>query len=149
MIQPQAGDSTEQRNAEAFLLNGLAAYLSLPEGTFCKKEFHLPNGGSLEVDGFCSTPHILCEAWAHIGPPKSAQKHKVMTDALKLIYASQHDPKPDRLILVFADERAAAFFTGESWMAGVLKSYNIEVIVIPLANDIKQAVLLAQQRQYR
>ncbi len=54
--------------------------------TVAKRRFELPAGGWLEIDGFSEAPRILCEAWAHIGRPKSAQKNKVMADAMKLIF---------------------------------------------------------------
>ena len=57
--------------------------------TLIKKSWPLAKGSWIELDGFCESPPVLCEAWAHIGPPKSAQKNKVMTDAYKLLFVSE------------------------------------------------------------
>lgn len=80
-----AGDSREQREAEAWLINALAEELGI---NLTKQKWVLDNGSRIELDGFCETPPVLCEVWAHIGPPKSAQKHKVMMDAFKLLFAN-------------------------------------------------------------
>lgn len=57
-----------------------------------KRTILLPEGGSLELDGVAEHPSIICEAWAHIGPARGAQKYKIMTDAFELIFASQLFP---------------------------------------------------------
>ncbi len=114
-----------------------------------KKRFELPAGGWLEIDGFSEAPRILCEAWAHIGKPKPAQKNKVMADAMKLIFASSLGPAPEKLILVFADEDAASYFRGDSWMAQALKARGIETHVVKLPHDVRERILKAQTRQYR
>jgi hypothetical protein len=86
-----------------------------------KRRFPLPEGGRLEVDGVSDSPPMLVEAWAHQGPPKSAQKHKVMTDAIKLLYAARFLTERPRLILLFADHAAAEHFRGRTWMGQLLK----------------------------
>ena len=114
-----------------------------------KKRFDLPAGGWLEIDGYCDSPRILCEAWAHIGKPKPAQKNKVMADTMKLLFAASLDPGDHRLILAFADDVAASHFQGESWMAQALKAKGIETRVVELPNDVRKRAQLAQKRQYR
>jgi hypothetical protein len=44
----------------------------------------VPSGERVEVDGADANQSILVECWAHQGPPKSAQRHKVLADAFKL-----------------------------------------------------------------
>jgi hypothetical protein len=109
-----AGDSLEQREAELLLIAALGERLGMK---LCKRRFQLPAGGWLEIDSMCEVPLVLCEAWAHHGKPKNAQKNKVMTDAAKLIFAAKLCPSTPRLILLFGDEQAAAHFKGRSWMA--------------------------------
>ncbi len=141
-----AGDSTEQREAEKLLVAGLAKRLGME---FSKKQFALPGGEWLEIDGVCESPPILCEAWAHQGPPKSAQKNKVMTDAFKMLYAAKLVSNAPRMILAFGDERAAAHFRGRSWMAQALRATRIEVEVVELPEAMRAAILAAQKRQFR
>ncbi|MQA00932.1 MAG: hypothetical protein GEU80_16700 [Dehalococcoidia bacterium] len=110
-------------------------------------------GGWIEVDAAAEEPPILCEVWAHQGPPKSAQKAKVMTDAMKLLFARSTLPEAQRercrLLLVLADPAAAAHFQDKSWMAGALTSQGIEVIVVDLPQDVREQIRDAQRRQYR
>ena len=47
-----------------------------------------PSGERVEVDGADADRSILAECWAHQGPPKSAQRHKVLADAFKLTWIS-------------------------------------------------------------
>ena len=119
-----AGDSTEQRDAEAVMLELLGQQLG---GTLRKERFPLPDAGWLEVDGVSRDPAVLCEAWAHIGTAKSAQKNKVAVDALKLMYASRFFPNSPRKILLFADPLAAKHLTGRSWVAQLLRAEGIEL----------------------
>jgi len=141
-----AGDSVEQRAAEARLIQGLAEELRV---ILVKKNLHLPDGGKLELDGSCDNPPIACEAWAHIGPAKVAQKQKLMTDAFKLIFASQFLPKGTRKILVLADADAAKHLRGRSWMAQALKANRVELKIIDLPQEAIDSLRAAQKRQYR
>jgi len=141
-----AGDSAEQRRAEEYLIARLGESLG---ATLRKSEIELPGGEWLEVDGVCETPLILCEAWAHQGPPKSAQKNKVMADVLKLLYVERVKSVPARKILLFGDQVAARRFQGENWMARALESFGIEVQIVELPPEMQKAVGEAQKRQYR
>ncbi|MGB2624369.1 MAG: hypothetical protein WA857_01640 [Candidatus Acidiferrum sp.] len=142
----EPGDSFEQRKAERLLISSLARTL----GTrLLKKKVDLPGGDWLEIDGYCESPLILCEAWAHIGPPKAAQKKKVMADALKMLYAERMASKHARKILLFADRKAARGFQGKNWMANALRAFEIEIHVAELPDDNRAAVENAQKRQYR
>ena len=118
--------------------------------TLIKKSWPLAKGSWIELDGFCESPPVLCEAWAHIGPPKSAQKNKVMTDAYKLLLVSEliNEPASEK-ILLFADPDAAAHFRRKSWMAECLLKHRIAVEVFEPPADLRRAILNAQKRQYR
>lgn len=140
------GDSAEQRTAEPLLVAALGERLGIKLG---KHRFPLPAGGWLEVDGMCESPAILCEAWAHLGRPKSAQKNKVITDAAKLMFAAKLCSGNARLILAFADEQAASHFKGRNWMAQLLQINGVEVHVLDLPEHVRRKVLLAQKRQFR
>jgi hypothetical protein len=140
------GDSSEQREAEAWLMDALSQKLGV---RLVKRRWSLGEGSWIELDGFCESPMILCEAWAHIGTPKSAQKNKVMTDAFKLLFVKALLKGNGKCILLFADRDAAAHFQGKSWMAQCLREYDITVEVIELPPEVKDKVLKAQKRQYR
>ncbi len=119
-----AGDSNEQQKAERWLISALSKKKKL-EVELAKKKWSLEGGSYIELDGYCESPKILCEAWAHIGSLKTAQKNKVMTDAFKLIFVNKLVKGNYELILLFADTKAAE------------------------SKELKDEILNAQKRQYR
>jgi hypothetical protein len=140
------GDSREQREAEIHILSALGQRLHLQ---LCKKRLQVSSKEWLEVDGSCESPLVWCEAWAHHGAPRSAQKNKVMADAFKLLYAERFLGQPARKILAFGDTAAARRLTGENWMARALETFGIEVLVRDLKDEIRNSLRKAQRRQYR
>lgn len=140
------GDSAEQREAEGALIRALSKQLG---SHLVKHRIQVTQEAFIELDGYCKNPLTFCEAWAHIGAPLSAQKHKVMSDALKLLFASGLCSGGALLILLFADQEAAKQFQNNSWMGQCLRHYKIEVIVIELPSSARDRVLRAQKRQRR
>ncbi len=140
------GDSTTQREAEAVILAILGERLG---AKLTPTRIQLADQTRVEVDGASEDPPILCEAWAHQGPPKSAQRNKVLTDALKLAFVgSLRTPRP-RLVLALSDLEAAKPFTGKSWYAHALRELGIEVMVVELPADLRERIRQAQVKQYR
>jgi hypothetical protein len=114
------------------------------------RRFNFTGGSRIEIDGASLDPLVLCAAWAHQGPPKSAQKFKVMNDGMKLLAAANLFPgKAAQLILLFADEAAAAPFRRNSWRAEALSSINVKVLVAELPETTRDAIRAAQIEQYR
>lgn len=148
VLEPVAGDSAEQRAAEETMLELLQRELGVK---FRKHRLVTERGAWTEIDGLCDNPPILVEAWAHQGPPKSAQKAKVMTDALKLIWAATTFRPGARKILLFSDEAAAARFRPgrTTWSGTALAHFGVEIRVVDLPEDQRAAVRRAQKRQFR
>lgn len=113
------------------------------------RRLSLDGGGHLEIDAVAEDWSVLCEAWAHQGPPKSGQRQKVLTDALKLIFAGRLLGSSPRLILLFADEAAATPFRGRSWSAAALREMGIDIEVVTLPPEICATIIEAQRRQFR
>jgi hypothetical protein len=142
------GRSPEQRDAERVMLDALGRELAL---ALEPARIAVASGARVEVDGCDTGRTVLVECWAHQGPPKSAQRHKVLADALKLTWiASTIYPRP-RLILCMSDPAAAAPFqpTARSWAAQALQDLGIAIHVVDLPEATRQKVRVAQQRQYR
>ena len=140
------GDSWVQRKAEL----AMVAWLGVELG--CKlepKRITLPDESWLELDAYCVQPLVICEAWAHQGPPKSAQKMKIMNDAMKLIAARRVVGEHARAILLFADDEAASRFGRKTWHASALVESRIEVMVARLTDELRADIRKAQARQYR
>jgi len=140
------GDSSIQREAETLIVRAPSQQLG---ATLTKRPFELPEGGRLEVDGASDDPPILCEAWAHQGPIKAGGKTKVATDALKLLFAARQLPKRARLILAFADEQAAMYFQGSSWLGQVIRGEGIEIFVVEIPVEVRDKIRRAQALQKR
>ena len=118
---------------------GIVIDVALNQGT------SIPVGDSVvKPDGAAMDNSVFVEAFAHIGPLKGGQKHKVSTDALKLLAIRDAHPKA-RLILAFADEDAARSVSG--WKAETLKANGIEIRVVDLDQDERERIEAAQQRQ--
>jgi hypothetical protein len=141
------GSSHEQRAAEREMLDLLSQELGLELSV---ARLALPSGARMEIDGADPDRTVLVEAWAHQGEPKAAQKHKVLADALKLVYAADLFQERPHLILLMSDQAAARPFTaGRSWAADALRHCRIEVRVVTLQSDTRERILAAQERQRR
>ena len=94
---------------------------------------------------------VLVECWAHQGCPKSAQRQKVLADALKLSWIRSTLSPPPELILYLCDPSAAApFLPGvRTWAAQALSDLDIRLEIAQLPPDVLGAVVEAQRRQYR
>jgi len=142
------GSSREQRDAERVMLDLLGRQLGRD---LSPARLAVPSGERVEVDGTDADRSVLVECWAHQGPPKSAQRHKVLADAFKLTWiAATMDPRP-QLILCLSDPLAAAPFMpgGRSWAARAFQDLGVTVSVVELPADLRHDLLRAQRRQYR
>ena len=111
----------------------------------------MPSGERVEIDGTDIHRTVLVECWAHQGRSKPAQRNKVLADAFKLHWISTTlYPRPQR-ILCLCDPAAAAPFLPHtrSWAARALQDLDITVHIVELPDELRQAILNAQQRQYR
>ena len=72
------------------------------------RRISLEDGIRVEVDGADEELSVLVEAWAHQGPPKAAQKHKVLADVLKLLHVAANVPGSPRLVLCLCDPAGLA-----------------------------------------
>jgi diketogulonate reductase-like aldo/keto reductase len=87
---------------------------------------------------------VAVEVFAHLGTLKGGQRHKVSTDALKLLAIREIHPGA-RLILAFVDERAVASVSG--WKAETLVRNGIEMVVVELDEADRARIQAAQSRQ--
>jgi hypothetical protein len=142
------GSSGEQRAAEQVMLDLLGDRLGLK---LDPARITVPSGARVEIDGADENRTVLVECWAHQGAPKSAQRHKVLSDALKLTWiASTIYPRP-RLVLCLSDPLAAAPFqpSAMSWSAQAILDLGIKIELVELPPDVRTGILAAQERQYR
>ena len=145
-VKETAGDSSEQRGVEPEMLEKLGARLGIE---LKGRKFHIRGGTRLEIDGVCETPLVLCEVYAHHGSLKSGQKHKILADAFKLVYAERLRGKPAQKIILLADKKAAVPFQGKKWIAEAMRIFDIRIEVVTLEPKSAERVRQAQARQIR
>ncbi|MDP9374544.1 MAG: hypothetical protein M3Q65_19255 [Chloroflexota bacterium] len=111
-------------------------------------------GVALQVDGYAEADGrvVLAEVWAHIGPAKGAQRHRVLADVLKLALVSKilREERPGYRIdcaFVLLNEEAAGILRGQGWPAAAAEEFDIQVAVVPIDQDLVEAVRAAQVRQ--
>jgi hypothetical protein len=136
-------DSSEQRAAEEVIRSQVAAYLGkdLKAATL-----NLESGAAVQVDGAAADESAFVEIFARHGALKGGQRHKVATDALKLITIGRSRPGAD-LVIAFADEQAASYATKGTWMSEALATWGIKVLVVELDTEVRQGIRAAQVRQ--
>jgi hypothetical protein len=147
-----AGDSSAQRRAEGLMLDLYQLQIAVP----LQRPFvvRTPSGARMEFDAGMEPvdgrPGLLVEAWAHQGPPKAAQKKKIVGDALKLAYGATLSSGPAMLVLLFSDDLAVApFISTRAWSASAFSHFGIETVVVPLPDHEREQIRAAQLRQYR
>lgn len=136
-------DSHEQRCAEPLILAGVSAAVGVELNP---RSLRLDGGARVDVDGVATDESVLVEIFAHQGPLKGGQLHKVARDALKLITLARRREQ-SRLIIAFGDSDAAACVSGTSWLAEALRVWRVEVLVVGLDHDVRAGLRAAQARQ--
>jgi hypothetical protein len=136
-------DSTEQRDAERYILQWLEAEL----GAKFDLAARLPIASRVQPDAIDPVKKIIVEVYARVGPVKGAQLHKIKGDVLKLALIGQQAGSDWHRILCFASEEAAAYVTGQSWVAAAVQHFGIEVRVAPLSDQYIERITSAQARQ--
>jgi hypothetical protein len=136
-------DSLEQREAEALIRAKVGEHVGV---ALSPAAVEIEGGGVVQVDGASPDESVLVEIFARQGLLKGGQRHKVATDAFKLITLRRTRPSA-RLVLAFADEQAAAFATKGSWQSTALAAWGIEVVVVELEEKMRGSLLAAQLRQ--
>ncbi len=136
-------DSSAQRDAEALIRVKVAEHIgrSLSSATV-----ELSGGARVQVDGAASDGSVLVEIFAHQGPLKSGQRHKVAQDALKLITLGRGRPDAE-LFIAFGDTEAAAYATKGTWLSEALATWGVTVLVVELDQAVRQGIRAAQVRQ--
>jgi len=136
-------DSSAQQGAEPLIREKVAEYIGKP---LTPKTLKLDGGTSVQVDGSTSDESVFLEIFARQGALKGGQRHKVATDALKLITLGRSRPDA-QLIIAFGDAEAAAYATTGTWMSEALATWNVTVLVVELEDAVRDGIRAAQARQ--
>jgi hypothetical protein len=136
--------SDEQVRAEREIRAQLAKDLAVEWQQDRAVPVPLPNGSRPEVDAVSVDGLTLVEIYAHQGPLKGGQVHKVARDALKLITVGREIPEA-QLHIAFASESARKSVTG--WLAEALGTWGIQTQVVKVSEATRLELESAQKRQ--
>ena len=139
-----ASDSSEQQAAEQLLLAGLNEHFGL---SLMPTKVTLEQGVTVNLDGMDRDRRAFCEIYSRIGELKPAQKHKVAGDILKMALLERTLGGTWNKYLCFADDTASKSVLGRKWLATATRQMNIEIVVLPLPDATRSAILQAQERQ--
>ncbi|QDT54998.1 hypothetical protein Pan44_30390 [Caulifigura coniformis] len=106
-------------------------------------------GRRVDLDGYVKSPTPICvEAWAHQGPARGAQPHKVMRDFCKLLLVEKLLCVPCRKVFLVCDSVALKFLEN-SWQGKFADEFGIERVVVNVSEETRQRIREAQVRQRR
>jgi len=136
-------NSLEQRAAEREILDTLERRLGI------RLNMKVDIDQRVVLDGFANGDVPVCvEVWAHQGPAKGGQRHKVMRDFCKLLLVEKLLGRRCRKVFAVCDDKSLAFLTN-SWQGRFAKEFDIETEVLDVCHTTRQKVLAAQKRQFR
>jgi hypothetical protein len=142
-VSGHVSDSAVQRKAEGVIRERLAELLGTP---LKAGPVTLAGGATVEVDAVSTEDPVLAEIFARQGALKAGQQKKVAIDTLKLITIRRERPET-RLLLAFADEAAAAYAQGNGWLANALRSWEVDVVVVAIPDELRAEIRAAQAGQ--
>ena len=142
-MKVHASNSSEQQQAEQLMLE----LLEIKLGSNFNEDTHLPVDVNVKPDAIDFDKKYIVEIYAHIGKLKGAQKDKVMGDILKLILIEKILKEKWTKVLCFSDEAAADYVRGKSWVAEVVRLFDISVHTVTLPEEQLNMIKSAQKRQ--
>lgn len=105
----------------------------------------LPGGSKPEVDAVSVDGVTLVEIYAHQGPLKGGQVHKVARDAFKLATIARAMPHAN-LHIAFASDEARRSASG-GWLGEALETWGISTILVSVSEKTRSELEAAQKRQ--
>lgn len=143
-VQGHPSDSADQREAEVLLLARLSEVIGVE---LAPQNLSLGEAARVSLDGCSEDRSVLAELYAHIGETKGAQRHKIARDILKLVAVEAEQGQPCCKILGFADQAAARYLRGRSWLAAVVQTLEVEIHIVDLPAEWRDRLLRVQARQ--
>lgn len=139
----RVSDSAVQRRAESIIRQRLARRLSVSLEPGVIK---LAEGAPVHVDAVSEDGGVIAEIFARQGALKAGQQKKVAIDTLKLITIRREKPGV-RLVIAFADSEASGYATGGGWVAQALRTWDVQVEVVSIPENLRGEILAAQDGQ--
>ncbi len=136
-------DSLEQRSAEDLAREWLSSQLgqSLTYGAVKLSKC------SVQIDGYNEQAKIACEIYCRVGKLKGSQPDKIASDILKLVLVEREIGGEWTKVICFVDNEAAKVLNKLSWLSTIAADLGVQCLVAPISDEVKQKILLAQNRQ--
>ena len=101
----------------------------------------------IQPDFFSEEHGIIGEIFAHVGKPKKAQNNKIANDILKMLTYEKVFKIEMRKILAVCDEQEYETLKGTSVLAESIRQFGIELMFVPIDEDMRTRLEAAQRRQ--
>ena len=137
-------DSIEQEKAERIIFENVKKSL----GVDLKENVEISVGSTyIKPDFYSEDERIIGEIFAHIGKPKSGQDRKVAYDILKMLLLEKMEGVNYKKMIAVCGEEEFKKLKGESMLAECIRQFDIEVKMINIESDLRDALIVAQERQ--
>lgn len=150
MEREKESNSFEHLKAEGIIFEEVKKWLEEER----KEKLELKENAGISVGSICIQPdfysenaHIVGEIYAHIGKSKSGQDRKIAKDILKMLLIEKIKGEEYRKIIVVCDEEERKKLEGDSMIAESIKEFNIEVKMINIEPDLRDALIAEQEQQ--
>lgn len=146
LISAHVSDSADQRAAELVAVEALS--LAPDVGRLVPTRLELARGVFVHVDAYrAGPPVVLAEVFAHQGPLKGGQKHKLMSDAFKLVAVSARIFEGNARMMLVLTDVVAADSLRRGWRGEALQALGVEVRIVAIPAEVSARVLAAQLRE--
>lgn len=136
------GSGRAQPRAHADFLQRIGRNLSF-------SAISLPNGVSVQVAGVDDERTGRVEPYARETALKPGNTRKIAQDALKLVWLGK-EIGATRLVVALSSEIAArTLLQGNGWMKSAFADLGVEVVIVPVSDATRHALLKAQLSQAR
>lgn len=140
-------NSDVQQKIEKYLVNEIKSKLNIKDLQL-NPSLILSNAKvKIEPDFYSETNRIIGEIHVHLGKLKSAQRHKLSNDILKMLLLEKDRNIVCRKIIVVCSEEEYKELHGASFLAEAIRQFNIEIYFFNLNETDKQQLQDAMLRQ--
>jgi hypothetical protein len=147
-VSEHRSSSKVQQEAEEVILRLTEKKLGLFDGELQPQRVLVKNA-LVNLDGYSEKEGILCEVYARIGKLKSAQKHKVTNDIMKMLLVDKVLGVKHKKVIAICDEEIEQNLRGKGWNSLAIEEYGIEIIRVEIVSELTDNILQVQKRQYR
>ncbi len=149
MKKPHPSNSTFQRKVESLLLRQFSSAQKILK--LAPQKVTVGAGQYCNLDGVSEKSKVICEAYAHIGSLKSAQKDKVAADILKLLLAERVLQKSlggkFEKYLLFCDPKVEQYFKRDNWLSAAVTKFGIKTWCGTMPKETSSKLIRTQKLQ--